>query len=219
MNLNRRELIRTYWKQRITEVPKGYESILNKIQNSKIKDKYIEDYKVVVTYDINDYIGKPYSKENFRERDDFLYSLFSIVILFDIISKYNLEKSEKDFIILFMENIINEDNKILNQWRKTDEGLIKLVTMSSSLEFIEDISHGLEGILFKTKKKSIKQSLENITFNNNYQEIKKELENTNILFGDTLIFEKIEDNKITYQIMNQKKKEEKQKTLHELLMG
>lgn len=221
-NLNERELIKKYRKQRITEIPKGYESILDKIQDSDIKDKFIEDYKIVVTYDINDYIGKIYSAENLRERDDFLYSLFSIVILFEIISKYNLSKNEKDFINLFIENVIKSDKRELHIWRQAENDPTKLLIGSIvvPLGYLPDemVDCGLEGKKLKEYKASIKKTLENNTYNGNYQEIKKELEKSNILFGDTIMLQKdICNGAITLHF--QKNKNVNKKMLHDLLMG
>lgn len=222
INLNTRELIINHRKQRIAEIPKAYESLLNKIQDSKIKDKYIEDYKVVVTYNIDDYIEKPYLNENLRERDDFFYSLFSIVILFEVISKYNLSKNEKDFIIFFIENIIKSDNKALYTWNKNIEYSDYLslgITGFPSFMLPEMGNCGLEGKKLKEYKDLIRKNLEKINnFNASYHEIKKELEKTNILLGDTLILKK-KDNEIILYIESQKTKKEEQKTLHELLMG
>ena len=220
---NERELIKKYRKQKIIDIPIGYESLLDKIQDSKIKDKYIEDYKVVVTYDINDYIGKPYSKENVRERDDFLYSLFSIVILFKIISKYNLSKDEKDFIILFIDSIIKYDNQALYMWRPADNYPNQLIIGAPGVpkeSTPDEMPHcGVEGQKLKEYKDLIKNKLEMSVFNNRYQDIKNELENTNILLLDTIILVEKPDKEIQMYINKLKNKEEKQKTLHELLMG
>ncbi|MGL4955300.1 MAG: BREX system Lon protease-like protein BrxL [Cetobacterium sp.] len=220
---NERELIKKYRKQKIVEIPIGYENILNRIQDSKIKTKFTEDYKVVVTYDINDYKGKPYSKENVRERDDFLYSLFSIVSLFKIISKYNLSKVEKDFIILFINNIIRHDNQALHIWRQAENDPNDLLIGAIGVPFgyaPDQMPHcGLEGKKLKEYKELIKNELENKPFNDKYQDIKNELEEMNILLGDTveLVEQYNKEIKLTFSTL--KNKEEKQKTLHELLMG
>lgn len=219
---NERELIKKYRKQKIVEIPIGYESLLNKIQDLKIKTKFIEDYKVVVTYDINDYRGKPYSKENARERDDFLYSLFSIVSLFKIISKYNLSKVEKDFIILFIDSIIRSDNQALHIWRSVKNNSNKLLI--GFIEFprsaLPEMGEcGIEGKKLKEYKDLIKKELENKPFNDRYQDIKKELEEMNILLGDTVELVEQYNKEIKLNFSTLKNKEEKQKTLHELLMG
>lgn len=220
---NERELIKKYRKQKIVEIPIGYENILNRIQDSKIKTKFIEDYKVVVTYDINDYKGKPYSKENVRERDDFLYSLFSIVSLFKIISKYNLSKVEKDFIILFIDNIIRHDNQTLHIWRQAENDPNELLIGAIVVTFgyaPDQMPHcGLEGKKLKEYKELIKNELEKNPFNDKYQDIKNELEEMNILLGDTVELVEQYNKEIKLYFNTLKNKEEKQKTLHELLMG
>ncbi|MGL4861610.1 MAG: BREX system Lon protease-like protein BrxL [Cetobacterium sp.] len=219
---NERELIKKYRKQKIVEIPIGYENILNRIQDSKIKTKFIEDYKVVVTYDINDYRGKPYSKENVRERDDFLYSLFSIVSLFKIISKYNLSKVEKDFIILFIDSIIRHDNQTLHIWRQAENDPNELLIGAIGVPFgyaPDQMPHcGLEGKKLKEYKELIKNELENKPFNDKYQDIKNELEEMNILLGDTVELVEQYNKEIKLYFNTLKNKEEKQKTLHELLM-
>lgn len=219
---NERELIKKYRKQKIVEIPIGYESLLNKIQDLKIKTKFIEDYKVVVTYDINDYRGKPYSKENARERDDFLYSLFSIVSLFKIISKYNLSKVEKDFIILFIDSIIRSDNQALHIWRsaKNDSNKLLIGITGIPRSALPEMGEcGIEGKKLKEYKDLIKKELENKPFNDRYQDIKKELEEMNILLGDTVELVEQFNKEIKLNFSTLKNKEEKQKTLHELLMG
>lgn len=219
---NERELIKKYRKQKIVEIPIGYESLLNKIQDLKIKTKFIEDYKVVVTYDINDYRGKPYSKENARERDDFLYSLFSIVSLFKIISKYDLSKVEKDFIILFIDNIIRSDNQALHIWRsaKNDSNKLLIGIIGIPRSALPEMGEcGIEGKKLKEYKDLIKKELENKPFNDRYQDIKKELEEMNILLGDTVELVEQFNKEIKLNFSTLKNKEEKQKTLHELLMG
>lgn len=219
---NERELIKKYRKQKIVEIPIGYESLLNKIQDLKIKTKFIEDYKVVVTYDINDYRGKPYSKENARERDDFLYSLFSIISLFKIISKYNLSKIEKDFIILFIDSIIRSDNQALHIWRsaKNDSNKLLIGITGIPRSALPEMGEcGIEGKKLKEYKDLIKKELENKPFNDRYQDIKKELEEMNILLGDTVELVEQFNKEIKLNFSTLKNKEEKQKTLHELLMG
>lgn len=101
-------LLRKYKKEKITEFPKEYENIFLYLNDIKVKERYFEFYKIVVTY--NNEIRK--SKE---DRKEFEYAYAAIIKLFLELSKFKIDERIKEFIKKLMELVEkNFDMNVIN---------------------------------------------------------------------------------------------------------
>lgn len=221
-NLNERELKRIYKRDQINRIPQGYEKILDRLQDDIIKEKYIELLKIVVTYKIEDYIGQPFSEEFDKEQEEFFYALFSIVVLFDRFSKYDLDTDEKNFLLKFVNMMINNERKELYQWNKQGEVLRfnSSIVFELSLKNSSDIPFaGPRGKRLNELKRNIMTNLE--IKNKNYpniREIKSFLKEYKVLDSDTVnIKENFTSRKIELWFSN-KEKINKKESIYDLLI-
>lgn len=109
-----KKILRNYKKDKIISFPKGYQEILNLIEDYEIREKYKELYKIVVTYDINDYINEDYSEEIQDERDEFLQAYVKILMLFKNVSYTKKTEEITKFIFNLMD--LMKDSKELYNW-------------------------------------------------------------------------------------------------------
>lgn len=221
-----KKVLRNYRKDKIKVFPNAYESILNKIEDYEIREKYKEFYKIVVTYDINDYIEENYSEEIQDERDEFLEAYVKILMLFKYISYSTKVKEITEFILTFMELTVNL--KELYHWDTKEANLKKIKEIIKTPNIFSGENYlGINYEGNKTSKilrvkiielqKEIKILLKSnskyeVEFNKKLNEEKDNILNQNIVevcsYGN--------ETKIAF-CKKQKKKEFK--TLHETLMN
>lgn len=208
-SLNEREYKREYEKYKIKEIPKGYEKLLDKLQDNYIKEKYIENYKIVVTYKVENYNMEIVSQELLDEQEEFFYAFFSIIILLEQFSDYYLDNDEKNFILKFIE-IINNQNKNLYKLGKIGEkiqffdNILSRIYLeqSSKLPYSGEIGE----VLIKYKLdifNNINENKENIA---NIKIIKKYLTEKNILDSNKVhIIKEYQSQNFLIEFINTKK--------------
>lgn len=224
-----KKILRNYRKDKINSFPKAYEKILSKIEDYEIREKYKDLYKIVVTYDINDYINEDYSEEIQDERDEFIQAYVKILFLFKFISQTDKSKEIKEFILIFMEITINQ--KELYHWNIEKNNSKKVSDIIEEPSLITGIVNALvsydksSSLILRAKiiefQEEIKYLLD-MPLNSSDKFNLYITENKKIILDYNYVSIKYNDSKIStlfFEIKQKKKEFNGFKELHEKLMS
>lgn len=82
---------------------------MDKLEDYEIKEKFKEYYRIIVTFNRNDYINESYSSEVAKDFEEYFIAIYILFQFFLVFSKYELSTEEKEFIKNFLEQLLKLD--------------------------------------------------------------------------------------------------------------
>lgn len=104
-----KRIIRQGKKEKITSFPKIYEKLLDKLEDYEIKEKFKEYYRIIVTFNMNDYINESYSSEVAKDFEEYFIAVYILFRSLLEISRYKILMEEEEFIKKFLNYLLEMD--------------------------------------------------------------------------------------------------------------